>query len=216
MEENKTPQQRYYEANKERIKAKRKELYQANKDKLNDKAKSYYETNKEKVKDYYQENKETIRDKQKKRYEENKPTYLKNRKNYRVKNHETISEYQYNYRKNRLEVDPVFKLKHNISSLIRQSIKRRGHKKLTKTEIILGCTFDEFKQHIESLWESWMNWDNYGNPKDGIYEPNKTWDYDHITPMKESMTEMGVIKLNHYTNIQPMCSYHNRFIKKDN
>jgi hypothetical protein len=209
MEEKKTPQQKYYEANKEKIAAQRKARYEANKELFKEKR----ENNKEFQREYYQNNKEKLNEYHKKRYEENKTTYLENRKKYREDNKTSIKEYKTKYKKTKMDVDTLFKLKHNISSLIRQSIKRRGHKKLTKTEIILGCTFDEFKQHIESLWEPWMNWDNYGNPKDGIFEPNKTWDYDHIQPMKEGMTEMEVIKLNHYSNIQPMCSYHNRFIK---
>ena len=60
-----------------------------------------------------------------------------------------------------------------------------------------------------------MNWDNYGNPKDGIYELSKTWDIDHMIPISSAKTEEELIKLNHYTNLQPLCSYVNRFIKKD-
>ena len=59
-----------------------------------------------------------------------------------------------------------------------------------------------------------MNWDNYGNPKDGLVEPNKTWDIDHIIPMNNAKTEDDVYRLNHYTNLQPLCSYVNRFIKR--
>jgi len=29
-------------------------------------------------------------------------------------------------------------------------------------EKIIGCTFEEFKHHIECKFEPWMNWDNYG------------------------------------------------------
>ena len=61
-----------------------------------------------------------------------------------------------------------------------------------------------------------MNWENKGNPKDKILEPNKTWDIDHIIPLSTAKTEEEVLKLNHYSNLQPLCSYYNRFIKKDN
>lgn len=61
-----------------------------------------------------------------------------------------------------------------------------------------------------------MNWDNQGNPKDGILEPNKTWDIDHIIPLNSAKNEEELLKLCHYTNLQPLCSYINRCIKKHN
>ena len=60
-----------------------------------------------------------------------------------------------------------------------------------------------------------MNWDNYGNPKDGIFEINKTWDIDHIIPTNDATNETELINLNHYTNLRPLCSYTNRWIKRD-
>jgi hypothetical protein len=140
--------------------------------------------------------------------------YTKNplyRKEYQKNNKEKINLRNKLRRKN----DVIFKLNENIRNLIKNSIKYKGIKKNTKTINILGCTYKEFKEHIESLWEPWMNWGNYGNPKDGIIEPNKTWDFDHIIPKKNGSTEEEVIKLNHYSNIQPLCSYYNRKIKKD-
>lgn len=59
-----------------------------------------------------------------------------------------------------------------------------------------------------------MNWENYGNPKDGKYELNKTWDLDHIIPICSAKTNEDIIRLNHYTNFQPLCSYVNRYIKR--
>ena len=41
-------------------------------------------------------------------------------------------------------------------------------------------------------------------------------DVDHIIPLASTTNEDELLKLNHYTNLQPLCSYHNRFIKKDN
>ena len=60
-----------------------------------------------------------------------------------------------------------------------------------------------------------MTWDNYGNPKDGIFELNKTWDIDHIKPVSSGLAENEVIELNHYTNLKPLCSYTNRWIKRN-
>jgi hypothetical protein len=60
-----------------------------------------------------------------------------------------------------------------------------------------------------------MNWDNYGNPKDGIFEPDKTWDIDHIVSLSTATCEEDVIRLNHYSNLRPLCSYYNRWIKSN-
>lgn len=65
---------------------------------------------------------------------------------------------------------------------------------------------------MESKFEPWMNWNNYG-----LYngELNYGWDIDHIVPISSANTEEEIIKLNHYTNLQPLCSKTNRYIKKD-
>ena len=58
-----------------------------------------------------------------------------------------------------------------------------------------------------------MNWDNRG-----LYsgEFNYGWDIDHVIPLSSVDKEDEIIKLNHYTNLQPLCSKINRDIKKDN
>jgi len=139
---------------------------------------------------------------------------------YYVENREKIQKYRESYKdrrnllhKEKTKTDPLYKLGHNVRTLVKQTFRQYGKK--SKTQDILGCSFDEFKLHIESQWEDWMNWDNYGNPKDGIIEPNKTWDIDHIVPSSSALNEEDIIRLNHHTNLQPLCSYYNRFIKKD-
>lgn len=117
--------------------------------------------------------------------------------------------------KKRYKNDILFRLKMLMNANINFALKRKGYSKNTRTYQILGCTFEEFKQHIESLFELWMNWDNQGDPKDGILEINKSWDLDHIIPTSSAKTEGELIKLNHYSNLQPLCSYVNRIIKKD-
>jgi hypothetical protein len=152
--------------------------------------------------------------------------FKESQKKYKSENKDKINVTRRKYRKNVLVKDPLFILKSAIRDAIRNRLKAKNVKKTSKTEDILGCSFENFKQYIESLWSNpnnldqngnvWMNWDNYGNPKDGIFEPHKTWDFDHIIPNSFGVTEKEVLKLNHYTNYQPMCSYFNRFIKKNN
>ncbi len=137
------------------------------------------------------------------------------RKEWEINNKDKLKTIKNRYKLKKYNDDALFKLKENVRNLIRSSIVSIGKKKNTKTELILGCSFEEFKKHIESLWEPWMNWDNKGNPKDGIYGLNKTWDIDHIIPISTAKTEDDVIRLNHYSNYQPLCSYNNRFIKKN-
>ena len=104
-------------------------------------------------------------------------------------------------------------MRHSVGNIILKAIKRKGYSKKSKTEKILGCTYEEFKQYIESKWEPWMNWDNHG-----LYngELNYGWDIDHIIPTSIAMCEKELIDLNNYKNLQPLCSKINRDIKKDN
>ena len=97
--------------------------------------------------------------------------------------------------RDRMKSDPVFKLKRNINRLISQGLRAKGHKKSSRTAAVLGCSFEEFKRHLES--QSGMSWENYGKGKD-------KWNVDHHYPQSAAKTEEEVIKLNHYTNLRPM------------
>jgi hypothetical protein len=99
------------------------------------------------------------------------------RKNYRKINKDTINNYAKNYRKinkekvntaikksknKRYKNDIIFKIKENIRKSINSSIKRNGYSKKSRTHEVLGCSYEEFKLYLESKFEPWMNWDNYG------------------------------------------------------
>jgi hypothetical protein len=96
--------------------------------------------------------------------------------------------------------------------MISNILKERNFTKKSKTIDIVGCSFEEFKLYIESKFEPWMNWGNYGL-YNGTF--NCGWDIDHIIPMAKAISEEDVKKLNNYTNLQPLCSYINRNIKRD-
>lgn len=116
------------------------------------------------------------------------------------------------YYKNRLLNDNLFKLSSNIRNLIGQYLRNDGYKKKSKTQDILGCKFDDLRIYLESKFEPWMTWDNYGKYNGDV---KFGWDIDHIVPISSAMSEDDLYILNHYTNLQPLCSYENRVIKRD-
>ena len=138
------------------------------------------------------------------------------KKKWRKENVEKVREIKNRYKKKRYESDTLYKLKENVSNLIRGSFRSLSVRKNNKTEFILGCSIDEFKTYLESKFESWMSWENKGNCDGLPTKINQCWDIDHIIPLDTAVTEEDVIKLNHYTNLQPMCSFTNRFVKRNN
>lgn len=172
-----------------------------NKEKLIEKGRVFYLNNKERIKksnkNWVINNKEKMKELQKKHYLNNKEEIYKKR----------------NKRRNeKLKSDPLFKCETKVRSLIGNSIRRNGFSKKQTSQQILGCNFKEFKSYIESQFEPWMSWDNYGKYNG---ELNYGWDIDHIIPVSSATTEEEIIKLNHHKNLQPLCSYTNRVIKKN-
>lgn len=163
-------------------------------------------------KKWRKKNKNKIKKANKSYYSNNKEVYQK----WYKKNKSKIKKQRQQYIANKRTNNEIFKFKEDIKTLIRMSFNRKSLKKNIKSNLILGCSIKEFREYIESKFEPWMNWNNRGNPKDGILELNKTWDLDHIIPLSTAKTKEDIIRLNHYTNFQPMCSYTNRYIKSDN
>lgn len=211
---------KYSELNKERItkyrkshyneikvtevfKEYRKKWHEDNKDKNIIKSKEYNRTHKEEIaitKDkYYSDNREKILDKMKDQYKllkENELLLSEKRKRdkinmriWRERNKEVLS----NRIKERKKNDPLYKLSDSIRTLIWNSITKIGYVKNSRTNEILGCLYEEFKLHIESLFIDEMSWENYGE-----------WHFDHKVPISWAKTEEEVYKLNHYTNFQPL------------
>lgn len=175
--------------------------------------------NREYHKEYQLKNKESIKVRRQEYYYKNKDKIYE----YRIINKDSISEYKKSHsesyksirnlkRKEKINNDPLEKLKCGIRSSIISSFKSNKYKKSKKSILILGCSFEELKIYLESKFEDWMTWENRG-----LYngEFNYGWDIDHITPSSSAETEDDVIRLNHYTNLQPLCSKINRDIKRD-
>jgi hypothetical protein len=181
----KTPEQKlaraeymkaYQEENRDKIKASKKAYQEENRDKIKANKKAYYEANSDKIKAsnkaYQEAHREANRDKRKATHR--------------------------NYMKRRCATDPLFKATCAVRSCIRTAIKNQGYAKNSRTELILGCSFEEFKNHIESKFSIGMTWLNHGD-----------WHIDHIIPMASANSEAEMLRLNHYTNLQPLWAMDN-------
>ncbi len=172
----------------------------------------WLEDNKERTKEsnkkYYYENINDIKEYSKNYYSKKSDKIKERVKVYRSANKDKRSLYDKKRRTN----DPIYYIIEKIRGSINKSFYRNGFKKISNTRDILGCEFDEFKLYLESKFEDWMTWENKG-----LYNGdfNYGWDIDHIIPISYAETEDDVIKLNHYTNLQPLCSKINREIKRD-
>jgi hypothetical protein len=145
-------------------------------------------------------------------YDENQKRLLDIKKEYYDANKERLIKRQTEYDRVKKQKDPIYRFKKNIRTMIGKSLTKKGYTKKSQSFLIIGCLQDEFIQYIESLWKPWMNWDNYG-----LYngELDYGWDIDHIIPLITATTEEEIIKLNHYSNLQPLCGKVNRKIKRD-
>lgn len=65
-------------------------------------------------------------------------------------------------------------------------------------ESILGCTWSEFRVHIERQFLPGMTWDS-----------RDAWHVDHIVPISSATNEAEVIALNHFTNLRPLWAVDN-------
>ena len=117
-------------------------------------------------------------------YRKNGLDYNKNRRDYKKEYKTTQALW---------ERDPLVKLRFTLRNLILQALKKGGYAKNRRTEQMLGAKFDVVKSHITSQFTDGMSWGNHGE-----------WHIDHIVPLKSGASEEEIIKLNHYTNLQPL------------
>lgn len=69
----------------------------------------------------------------------------------------------------KMKDDPIYKIKKNLRRRVHHALM--GRNKSDNTFNLIGCSPEDFKSHIESLWLEGMSWDNYGP---------SGWHIDHI------------------------------------
>lgn len=115
------------------------------------------------------------------------------------KNREYGNKRQREYRKNnekfRISNATRARYKYAVSNMLRGTM-------LETTFELVGCTPQEFRDHLESQFDEKMSWDNYAT----------YWEIDHIQPIGtfDLNDPEQVKKAFHYTNCRPLYWEENR------
>ena len=128
-------------------------------------------------------------------YEKNKDEVIKKVILYTHKNRHKINKRM----KDRFEFDADFKLSIILRHRVYVAIKMQYGIKAKKTMDLIGCTVEQCRHYIESLWTEGMSWENHGSGS------NK-WHIDHIRPCTsfDLTSKEEQQKCFHYSNLQPL------------
>lgn len=132
---------------------------------------------------------------------------------YNSKNKQAIIEYRREYEKRE-----KVKLRRLIADRVRDMLKKS---KTSKNNIsvlpYLSYTIQDLKQHLESQFEAWMNWENHAIYNHKVWDDQDsstwTWNIDHIIPQSKlpysSMEEDNFKKCWALDNLRPLSAKQN-------
>ena len=94
--------------------------------------------------------------------------------------------------------DPMYLAKERIRCRTKAAFLGQGFTKGCKTREMLGCSWDQFKLHIEKQFTKGMKWSN-----------RQLWHIDHIIPLASANTVEELEKLSHFSNLRPLWAVEN-------
>jgi hypothetical protein len=187
----------YFDARKEEKAAYDKLYREKNKEKKSEQDRKYYQEHREPKlahqRQYNINNKERIAAYQKQyAFDHKKPSFKINKECSKIKEARRIAKRatEREYRKRKSAVNPVFKLKCGVSSLVNRYLKLSGG---NKNGLIRNNYFPysdaELRGHLEKQFEPWMNWNNHGKYDPKTWDDNDPstwkWQLDHIIPQSD-------------------------------
>lgn len=167
-------------------------------------AKKYYENNKKIIQAKSKQKNYTI-EQINKRKEYKKKWALENKERTRPRKNENQKRRRQNLHN---------KLRDRISKLIHFGLSKNNSYKNTSSWNCLTYSVEQLKQHIEKLFEPWMNWNNWGVYRVTTWDENDsstwTWQLDHIIPHSDlpysSMEDENFKKCWALENLRPLSS----------
>lgn len=163
----------------ESARLRKRSYYHRNRDRLLAQKRDYYSRNRQLIKSYRARNARKIHAANSRWHRENRDRIRERKRAESRRRRERITE--------------------QISGNLRRQIGRRikkGGSKFARSEALLGCTFEEFRQHLERQFRRGMKWQNYG----------RAWHIDHIIPCSafDLTRPEHVRQCFHFTNLQPL------------
>ena len=186
---------KYYDAHREERLAYQARYRADHKEEKKEYNQKYCEEHKEEKKEYNQkyrlDNKDRLKEYEDGRREQRIPYQKKRNKEYCEKHKPERRAYQ----QVRRDTDTQFRLSLNLRRALNRAIERNFKK--GKTVQRLGCSIEFLRQHLESMFQPGMTWEN---------RSPTSWHIDHIKPMVDfDLTdEEQVLRVCHYTNLQPL------------
>jgi hypothetical protein len=228
-EKHKKEKEAYLEAHKEEIEAEKKKRLQEKKEYMRQYSKEYRAKYGDKIKaqrqrcylsnkEYYDNKKKEYRERAKKRREENLEKYKEKNREYYLRTKTERRAKGNAYQRKRYHEDTAFRLRSRLSCRIRGCLKKNGSSKEGDSMLkYLPYTMVELKEHLESKFEEWMSWDNYGPyMRDKWDDEDPTtwkWNIDHIIPHStlpyDSMDHPNFLKCWNLGNLRPLSSKQN-------
>lgn len=134
-----------------------------------------------------------------KHYKRAKQWYFNNLEKAKKQNIDWIKNNREKYNKHHRERwnnDLEYKLKKLLRTKLTQSLKSKKSYKKTSALNLVGCTIEELKKYLESLFLHEMTWENHG----------KVWEIDHIKPCSSfDLTNLDQQKeCFNYSNLKPI------------
>ena len=197
---------RYYAANKAKLNKYSQEYQKAHRLRLyTQKRARYVEFEREKKHAYYRRNRERILHKKREYYVQKrhiidawrkcnaKKLSADNSRWHRENRDRVRGRKRQESRRRRDRVND--RIAYRFRRRIRRSVKNGGVKP-AKSVVLLGCSFDEFREYLERQFRRCMTWKNYG----------RAWHIDHIIPCSafDLTRPEHVRQCFHFTNLRPL------------
>ena len=161
----------------------------------------------EEKKEYHKANREYILEQRRKEYADPEKRAKKLARDRAYSKRPEAAAKRQKRRNHRKKIDPVYKLRHNISSHICGALKRNKGSKIGESILAhLPYTIAELRQHIESQFEAGMSWENWGKGEG-------CWNIDHIYPHSklpyDSLEHPNFAKAWALSNLRPLWEIEN-------
>lgn len=98
-------------------------------------------------------------------------------------------------RKKSVRKKPILRIISTQKRRVRLICQKKGIKKVLNFDVIFGIDRDGFKTYLEGMFYGEITWENY---------LDKVWEVDHIVPLYSVETFDDLVRLSHYSNLQPL------------